>query len=92
MKLITGQCRKLRGAHAGTQREIRHAAIGRREMRRAVEVVFRTQEVGFGLGDLRSGLRFRGVGGEEFAFEISEIALRLLEVGPLPGARSRRVR
>ena len=31
-------------------------------------------------------LRFRGVGGEEFAFEIAEVALRLLEVGPLPGA------
>ena len=54
-------------------------------MRRAVEVVFRTEEVGFGLGDLRFGLRFRGVGGEEFAFQIAEIALRLLEVGPLPG-------
>ena len=33
---------ELRGAHAGTQREIRHAAIGRREMRGAFEVVFRT--------------------------------------------------
>ena len=76
---------KLGGAHAGTQREIRHPAVGRREMRRAVEVVFRTDEVRFGLGNLRSGLRFRGVGGEEFAFQISEIALRLLEVGPLPG-------
>ena len=81
--------RKLRGAHAGTQREIRHAAVGRREMRRAVEVVFRTQEVLFGLGNLRFGLRFRGVGREKFAFQISEIALRLLEVGPSPGTRIR---
>ena len=84
--------RKLRGAHAGTQREIRHAAIGRREMRGAVEVVFRAHEVRFGLGDLRLGLRFRGVGGEEFAFQISEIALRLLEVGPSSRRPSRRAR
>ena len=51
----------------------------------AFEVEFRIDEVGLGLGDLRSGLRFRGVGGEEFAFKIAEVALRLLEVGPLPG-------
>ena len=37
------------------------------------------------MANLRSGLRFRGVGGEEFAFQIAEVALRLLEVGPLPG-------
>ena len=35
--------------------------------------------------NLRPGLRFRRVGGEEFAFKIAEVALRLLEVGPLPG-------
>ena len=46
---------------------------------------FALMQVGLGLGDLRSGLRFRRVGGEEFAFKISEVALRLLEVGPLPG-------
>jgi hypothetical protein len=74
--------RKLGGAHTGTQRKIRHAAVGWREMRRALEVVFRIQKVGFGLGDLRFGLGFSGVGSEEFAFEISEIALRLLEIGP----------
>ena len=51
----------------------------------AFEVEFRTAEVGFGLDDLRFGLLLRGIGGEEFAFEIAEVALRLLEVGPLSG-------
>jgi hypothetical protein len=51
----------------------------------AFKVEFRIDKVGLGLGDLRSGLRFRGVGGKEFAFKIAEVALRLLKVGPLPG-------
>ena len=49
----------------------------------AVEIVFRIDQVCFRLANLRSGLRFRGVGGEEFAFKIAEVALRLLKVGPL---------
>jgi len=57
----------------------------------ALEVEFRITQVGFGLDNLRPGLRFRGVGGEEFAFKIAEVALRLLEIGPLPGPGSRRV-
>src|SRR4029077_10443907 len=51
----------------------------------ALEVEFLIAQVGFGLENLRPGLRFRRVGGEEFAFKIAKVALRLLEVGPLPG-------
>ena len=80
-----GHGRELGRAHAGLQREIGHAPVGGSEVDAAFEVEFRIAQVGFGLGDLRPGLRFRGVGGEEFAFKIAEVALRLLEVGPLPG-------
>src|SRR5262249_22322476 len=41
-------------------------------------------QVGFRLANLRSSLRFSGVSGEEFALQICEIALRLLEVSALP--------
>ena len=54
-------------------------------MEAALKVESRIDEVGFGLGDLRSRLRFRGVGSKEFALQISNIGLRLLKVGSLPG-------
>ena len=38
----------------------------------ALEVEFLIAQVGFGLENLRSGLRFRRVGGEKFAFKIAE--------------------
>src|SRR4029077_17954029 len=77
--------RKLRGAHTGTQREIRDAAICWCEVRGAFKVVFRAPQILFRLDDLRFSLRFGGVSGEKFAFKISEVALCLLEVGPLSG-------
>src|SRR5262249_46059305 len=72
-----------RRAYAGPEREIRHATVGRREIRRTLEIELRINQVRFRLFNLRSGLRFRGVGGEELALEIGEITLRLLKVGPL---------
>ena len=80
-----GHCRELGRAYAGLQGKVGHAAVRGSKVDAAVEVEFRIAQVGFGLDDLRPGLRFRRVGGEEFAFKIAEVALRLLEVGPLPG-------
>src|SRR6266478_1869353 len=81
-----GHCRELGRAHTGLQGKIGNATVGGSKVDAAFEIVFRTAQVGFGLDDLRPGLRFRGVGSEEFAFKIAEVALRLLEVSPLPGA------
>src|SRR5262249_15767258 len=78
--------RKLRRAHAGAQREIRDSTISRRKVCRALEIKCRIDQIGFRLTNLRSGLGFRGVGGEKFALEICEIALRLLKVSSFPGA------
>src|SRR5204863_1260991 len=72
-------------AHAGLQGKIGNASVGGSKVDAAFEVVFRTAQVGFGLDDLRPGLRFRGVGSKEFAFKIAEVALRLLEVSPPSG-------
>jgi len=80
-----GHCRELGRAHAGLQGKVGHATVGGSKVDAAFEVESRIDEVGLGLGDLRSGLRFRGVGGKEFTFKIAEVALRLLEIGPLPG-------
>src|ERR1700756_2673526 len=56
---------KLRSTHPGAEREIRDAAVGRREVRGAVKVVFCTPYVGFSLDDLRPRLLFRGIGGNK---------------------------
>src|SRR5262245_61399682 len=73
-----------RRAYAGPEREIRHATVGRREIRRTLEIELRINQVRFRLFDLGSGLRFCGVSGEELTLKIGEITLRLLKVGPLP--------
>src|SRR5213083_333466 len=84
MKLITGIVANW-VARAGLQGKVGNATVGGSNVDAAFEVEFRIDEVRLGLGDLRSGLRFRGVCGEEFAFQISKVGLRLLKVGPLPG-------
>src|SRR5947207_12382826 len=81
-----GHCRELSRAHAGLQGKVGNATIGGSNVDAAVEVEFRIDEVGLGLGNLASALRFCGVGGEELALKIAEVALRLLEVGPFPSS------
>src|SRR5205823_15109334 len=80
-----GHGRELGRAYAGLQGKIGHAPVRWSNVDAALEVEFLLAQVGFGLENLRPSLRFRGVGGEEFAFKIAEVALRLLEVSPLPG-------
>ena len=80
-----GHCRELGRAYAGLQGKVGHAPVRGSKVDAALEVEFLIAQVCFGLDNLRPGLRFRGVSGEEFAFKIAEVALRLLEVGPLPG-------
>src|SRR6266513_2067477 len=79
-----GHCRELGRAYAGLQGKIGHAPVRWSNVDAALEVEFLLAQVGFGLENLRPSLRFRGVGGEEFAFKIAEVALCLLEVSPLP--------
>src|SRR4029077_4107344 len=77
--------RELGRAYAGLQGKVGHAPVRWSKVNAALEVEFLIAQVGFGLENLRPGLRFGGVSGEEFAFKIAKVALRLLEVGPLPG-------
>ena len=59
-----GHCRRTASAHARLGK-IGNATISRQHGTHRGQ--FRTAQVGFCLYDLRPGLRFRGVGGEEFA-------------------------